>query len=79
MHKDVAKALEEACVGVMDRFCGSSSGLGAIGEAIARDHAKAAVISFLRALPNSTDTANGLALWYPTRILVELTEEREGE
>lgn len=33
------------------------------------------IITFLRNLPNSTNTEHGVSLWYPTRIVVELTEE----
>lgn len=50
----------------------------AIAEA--RKHtpeADEAITIFLRNLPNSTNTEHGVSLWYPTRILVELTEEKE--
>lgn len=66
MHKDVAKALEEA-QSVYDNWGGEYADMS---EAIP-DVIKA----FLRNLPNSTNTEHGVSLWYPTRILVELTEE----
>lgn len=75
MHKDVAKALEAAETQVLNQFLGGSSGLDELAEAIAKDHTTVAIQTFLRNLPNSTNTEHGVSLWYPTRILVELTEE----
>ena len=70
MHKDVAKALEAAVEGVRNaKFFACTD----------EEMARTVLTRFHRSLPNSTDTANGLALWYPTRILVELTEESPTE
>ena len=68
MHKDVAKALEAATKRYKE-WSGETEGAANATTQILQ--------AFHRNLPNSTDTANGLALWYPTRILVELTEEKE--
>lgn len=71
MHPDVKKALEEAASAVLDRFFGGSSGLDEIAEAIARDHARAAILAFVKAMPFWPDGLN----WTVAGIRAELEEE----
>ena len=66
MHKDVKKALKAAT----KRYEEWS------GEAVATtEAANQILLAFLRNLPNSTNSEHGVSLWYPTRIVVELTGE----
>lgn len=70
MHKDVKKALNEAAY-VYENWGGEYADMSAA--------VKPVIEAFLRTLPNSTDVEHGVSLWYPARILAELTEEKEGE
>lgn len=70
---DVQRALERAAKAVLERFFGGSSGLKEYAEAIARDHARAAVLAFLKEMPYWREP---YAVWVPSTLAAAIEKEQ---